>query len=206
MGLGRFWGRVIDVRSVPGKWWVITAVGAGGPAVVVWAVAGAREFEPSGITAVLGIAAFALAASFAEEPGWRGYALDKLRQRRLLASVVIAAAWAGWHLPLYAIEGTFQHDEVGFATTLFCIFMAALLPQTILMVWVLDHTRPSILPAVVFHALTNISGELLTLTTTQQAVRLAVWAVLAAPVVVRWLRKAPSEDGVRAAEPPPIEP
>jgi hypothetical protein len=110
---------------------------------------------------------------------------------------VIAAAWAGWHLPLYAIEGTFQHDEVGFATGLFWIFMSALLPQTILMVWILEHTRPSILPAVVFHALTNISGEVLAFSTTQQAVRLAVWAVLATPVVVGWLRQAPGNESAR---------
>jgi membrane protease YdiL (CAAX protease family) len=78
--------------------------------------------------------AFALAASFAEEPGWRGYALDRLGRRPWRAAVVISSVWAIWHLPLYAISGTFQHDDVGFATALFWIIRASFLPQTILMV------------------------------------------------------------------------
>jgi membrane protease YdiL (CAAX protease family) len=42
-----------------------------------------------------------------EEPGWRGYVLDRLEQRRrgLVASVFIAALWAVWHVPLLAALG-----------------------------------------------------------------------------------------------------
>jgi membrane protease YdiL (CAAX protease family) len=36
-----------------------------------------------------------------EEPGWRGYALPRLQSRRsaLIASLILAALIAGWHLP-----------------------------------------------------------------------------------------------------------
>jgi membrane protease YdiL (CAAX protease family) len=198
----RFWRRIIDIRSVKPRWWVIAAGAAAGPAVIVWSVGAHRAFDPSGAAAVVGIVGFAAAASFAEEPAWRGYALDRLRSHRPTAALVIATAWAAWHLPLYAIEGTFQHDEVGLGTALFWIFMTALLPQTILMIWVLDHTRPSILPAIVLHALTNISGEVFTLTTGQQAARLTVWALLAAPIVLGWLRgDSPARSHAAGQEP-----
>lgn len=197
----RFWRRVSNVHSVRPHWWIVTALAAAGPAIVVWCAVTSRGFDLSGAPAVAGIVAFAVAAALAEEPGWRGYALDRVRRHRPTAAVVIAAMWMAWHLPLYAIDGTFQHDELGFGTALFCIFTTALVPQTILMIWILDHTRPSILPAIAFHAFTNISGELFSLTTGQQAARLAIWVALAVPIVTGWLRHPPSSH-TRTMRPP----
>ena len=187
----RFWRRVIDYRHVSLRWWAVIALGAAGPGVVVWALTGDRAFGVTSVGAIVGVVVFAIAASFAEEPGWRGYALDGLWHRPLHAAIVISVGWAIWHLPLYAIEGTFQHD-VGFGTTFFWIIQLALLPQTVLMIWILEHTQPSILPAVVFHALVNISGELLEYTTDQQADRLIVWSVAAGAVSIHWLSRSRS--------------
>jgi CAAX protease family protein len=41
---------------------------------------------------------------FGEEVGWRGFALPRLQSHAsaLHASLVLAAGWAGWHLPLFA--------------------------------------------------------------------------------------------------------
>jgi hypothetical protein len=58
------------------------------------------------------------------------------------------------------------------------------------------HTRSSILPAVVFHAMVNISGEVLECTTNQQAIRLAVWVTLAGAVLI--------ESGLRSRTPEPL--
>lgn len=183
-----FWRRVITVRPVRTRWWVVTAVVAAGPGVLVWAVADGRDFDVSGPGPALGVVAFAAAASLAEEPGWRGYALDGLRARTWLAVVSISAVWAIWHFPLYAIDGTFQHDDVGFGTTFFWLIQGGLVPQTILMIWILDHTSPSILPAVGFHALVNISGEVFEYSDTQQALRLGLWILAAGVVVIAWWR------------------
>lgn len=114
--------------------------------------------------------------------------------------MAIAVVWAAWHLPLYAIEGTFQHDDVGFATGLFWLFTAALLPQTILMIWVVEHSGYSLLPAVVFHALTNISGEVLALSAGHQVGRLAIWSAVALGVVISW-RCSPGVARRRAPRP-----
>ena len=43
---------------------------------------------------------------FGEEVGWRGFALPRLQSHisSLRASLLLAIAWAGWHLPLFAFS------------------------------------------------------------------------------------------------------
>lgn len=47
-----------------------------------------------------------------EEFGWRGFALKRLfkNQNVNLASLTIGVGWAFWHLPLFFMLGTSQHD------------------------------------------------------------------------------------------------
>lgn len=42
-----------------------------------------------------------------EEPGWRGFALPKLQERRspLAATLLVGLAWGIWHIPLYGPAG-----------------------------------------------------------------------------------------------------
>jgi membrane protease YdiL (CAAX protease family) len=42
-----------------------------------------------------------------EEPGWRGFALPRLQARYgpMQATMILAALWAGWHLPLFWVPG-----------------------------------------------------------------------------------------------------
>lgn len=42
-----------------------------------------------------------------EEPGWRGFALPKLQERRspLVATLLVGLAWGIWHIPLYGPAG-----------------------------------------------------------------------------------------------------
>lgn len=116
--------RVFDVRAIPSRWWLVIAAVGAGPKLVAQTVAlgsGRAGFLESGTTAALGVfgvVAFAVASGFAEEPGWRGVALDHLMPRWSwsVAGVAIGVAWAIWHVPLHFVDGTFHHD-LGLAST-----------------------------------------------------------------------------------------
>ena len=47
-----------------------------------------------------------------EELGWRGYAQTRLQKRwnPMIASIVVGIVWALWHLPLFMMVGTSQHE------------------------------------------------------------------------------------------------
>src|SRR5436190_10576427 len=87
-----------------------------------------------------------------EETGWRGFLQPTLqrRMRPLYAILVVAAIWASWHAPLFAILTTF-HDFtpatlVGFAIGLAC--------GAIVLGWLYNRTG-SILAVAVWHATYN---------------------------------------------------
>lgn len=88
-----------------------------------------------------------------EEPGWRGYALPKLQDRysALVAGLVLGVLWTVWHLPLFFIEGTSQF------TTPFLLFALSTIASSILITWVYNHTRGSVLLALLFHTALNMT-------------------------------------------------
>ncbi len=88
-----------------------------------------------------------------EETAWRGFALPRLQARysALTASVILGVLWGLWHLPLVFIPGTFQ------ASVNFTGFVLSALVTTIMLTWVFNHSRGSVLLAAIFHAATDIA-------------------------------------------------
>jgi membrane protease YdiL (CAAX protease family) len=84
-----------------------------------------------------------------EELGWRGYALDRLQTKwnALTSSIIVGTLWAFWHLPLFYMVGTSQH-ELHFS---FISFLFALIAHSILYTWLYNNTNRSIWTAVFFH-------------------------------------------------------
>ena len=87
-----------------------------------------------------------------EEPGWSGYALPKLQARfadqphgLLIASLVMGALRAIWHLPL-AIYGFIPWVDV---------FIFSIAFQFII-TWLYNRTRGSVLVTMLFHLTNNI--------------------------------------------------
>ena len=91
-----------------------------------------------------------------EEVGWRGYALPALQARHgaLLSSLILGVLWALWHLPLF-----FNSDTL-YGNLPFVLFLAYLVPFTILITWVYNGTGGSVLLAILMHAVFNASSEL----------------------------------------------
>lgn len=96
---------------------------------------------------------FFLGGPFQEEWGWRGYALDRLQAKwnALASSLMLGIAWGLWHLPLFFISGTIQSQTPiwGFVILIIC--------GTILFTWVYNNTGGSILAAMLFHTMNNLS-------------------------------------------------
>jgi membrane protease YdiL (CAAX protease family) len=123
---------------------------------------GVTQFEVNPL-AILPALFFATLPPLLEELGWRGYALDRLQLQwsALSASVILGVVWALWHLPLFFIGGTHQHDVVGFATTSFWLSMAGIVALSVAMGWIYNNTARSIAAIVVFHGWVNFTAELM---------------------------------------------
>jgi membrane protease YdiL (CAAX protease family) len=105
--------------------------------------------EPVGTTMHFLINLFT-GGALGEEPGWRGYALPRLRRRfsALVGSLILALAWACWHLPLWWIASV---------PSSFPIYVLGMIPLTILFTWLDEWGRGSVLVALLFHASLNTS-------------------------------------------------
>lgn len=88
-----------------------------------------------------------------EETAWRGFALPRLEQRMrpLVAGLVLGVLWAFWHIPLWFVPGSFQ-SQLPFAG-----FLVSTVATSVLITWVFDRARGSVLIAALFHAVADVT-------------------------------------------------
>jgi len=95
-----------------------------------------------------------------EEAGWRGLlspALDRA-WGRVRASLVVGVIWAGWHAPL-ALFDDWRGD---IAPTLFAVsYPLTLIAFSFALIWVMRWSRDSLLFAVLFHGVFNLTASLM---------------------------------------------
>ncbi len=103
-----------------------------------------------------------------EEFGWRGYALENLllRFNPFVCSIILGLLWAAWHLPLFFIEGTTQHNlaDQGIAAIVLGYILYTLMLSALITIIYL-RTGRSLLSALLFHAMANFSHGLFTVIT-----------------------------------------
>ena len=125
-----------------------------------------------------------LSGPLGEELGWRGFALPRLLGRfanhpygALAASLILGVIHAAWHLPLFLVG---EMDVPSFLGTIV---------GAVLVTWLFQHTRGSVLLAVLFHAANQNSGRFLSPlfagadATQQHWLKLIVWAAAAIAIV-----------------------
>jgi membrane protease YdiL (CAAX protease family) len=114
-----------------------------------------------------------------EEIGWRGYALPRLRDRwgPLAASVVIGVLWTLRHVPMLALQGV--------SPALYVVFVPFLVGGSVLFTWIYQHTRGSLLLAVLAHvgAHLNNPGHALPGRSTPMILHTAAYVLLALALV-----------------------
>jgi uncharacterized protein len=94
-----------------------------------------------------------------EEGGWRGFALPRMERLHgpLLASVVLGILWALWHLPEFLIP-SWAASSGGGGVLSITLFTLSAITFTIVITWVFNNTRASLLLAILVHASIDTFG------------------------------------------------
>jgi len=90
-----------------------------------------------------------------EEFGWRGFALPRLQARysALTSSLILGGIWTLFHLPLFFTKGGGAGGNM--SQTPFIAFALIVLSGSVLVTWLFNNTRGSVLFAYLFHAAAN---------------------------------------------------
>lgn len=92
---------------------------------------------------------------FGEEVGWRGFALPRFQQKfsALTSSLLLTVFWAIWHWPLFLYRpGYTSMDFSGIVGWVF-----SLLTGSVLLTWLFNSSRASILACAIFHSTIDIA-------------------------------------------------
>jgi membrane protease YdiL (CAAX protease family) len=207
-----FWVRVMDVRRIGWRWWVVIVLifpltyGMSG---VVFILLGGdlpplidilAQLTNPGLVAQL-ILANLIVSGLSEELGWRGFALDQLQGRwnALTASLILGLVHALWHTPLFLIPGISQ-GEMGLFSLDYFLFLLMVPMGAVVMTWVYNNTQRSILSAVLLHFFQNFTLNLLSglhgaLPTGYWALFAGALSLLAVAIVAAWGAKTLQSPG-----------
>ena len=167
-GLRELWRRMLLVSRPAGRFWryslspvaflaaalaVMIALGMALPAV--------GEFGRFSGLPELGLPIVVLLVlvfgGFGEELGWRGFALERLQARfgPLGGALLLAALWAGWHLPTFGVIQTYR--EMTPPMIIFG-FLLGLTSGSLVLANVVNRTSGSVLAASLWHATYNLTA------------------------------------------------
>ena len=125
-----------------------------------------------------------LAAGF-EELGWRGYAFDSLHSRYnyFKASIIFGILWSLWHFPLIFVNNSYQyeifHENIWFGVN----FFVSIIPMGVIISWICIKNRKSIIAAIVFHFIVNMSQEMLEMTQITKCIQTVVLIVVVVAII-----------------------
>jgi uncharacterized protein len=165
-GIRRFLGRFVQWR-VGLRWYAAALFGFGFVFLAAYSLVyrgapalGLAQQWPVLFTAFLpGVLAQMLIPALGEEPGWRGFALPRLQAQYgpVAGSLVLGALHGLWHMPVMftLLLGPFSLSGLG-------AFVVTAMGGTLIYTWIYNHTRGSILIAMLTHAASNASSSLLT--------------------------------------------
>jgi membrane protease YdiL (CAAX protease family) len=189
------WRRCFSFNRIGAKWWLVifvtfpviyglgilidSALGGSLPGMLLLKDLIANP-------AVIPLAVFIrfMSGPWAEEFGWRGYALDRILQPlgAIPGSILLGVIWGVWHLPLFFMPATW-HGQVGFAFSGFWTFILLSIALSLFMTWIYLNTDRSILSGMMIHFTSNFTGQLLAPVSEQVEV-IRVLILLAVGIIV----------------------
>jgi len=122
-----------------------------GQTVPTWSSLGQINFLPD-----LGLAAWGVwfvTSGWGEEIGWRGFALPRLQRTHsaMTSSLLLTLGWAGWHLPAFFYIPSYA----AIGLRILPGFFLGLLAGAIVLTWLYNSSRGSVLAAALWHASFN---------------------------------------------------
>jgi hypothetical protein len=176
-GLAEWWGRLSQWRA---GWWYLI-----GPAIIVAyllvaygisALLGAQPSRAPGFPPTMVFVELLMLGGQWEEIGWSGYALPELQKRfgdrpngTLIASLILGAGRAIWHLPLFLSGAVAWHD----------IFIFSFAFQ-IIITWIYNRSKGSVPAIMVFHYASNVLAGGIMLSAFSGAARETFYALFVA--------------------------
>lgn len=126
-------------------------------------------------------------APVVEELAWHSYGTDCLRARMSLlgSSVLFAAYWGVWHMPLAGIKD-YYHANLAETHWVYGVnFLVSLFPFVVLMNWLYYRSGRSIAVATVFHVTAGVCNEMFATHPDSKIVQTVLLTVLAVALIVR---------------------
>jgi membrane protease YdiL (CAAX protease family) len=122
---------------------------------------------------------------FGEETGWRGFLLPRLQRRwsPLASSLIVAGVWGTWHVPAFLINDNYRSMPVAMIP----MFFVGLACGSILLTWLYNQGRQSILLVAVWHGTFNLVSGTVAARGALASVESMVVIAIAIIVVVREL-------------------
>lgn len=142
-----------------------------------------------------------LAATF-EELGWRGYAFDSLQSRHnfFMASLIFSVLWSLWHFPLIFVKDSYQYEIFDENLWFGINFFVSIIPMGIIISWICIKNRKSVLAAIAFHFIINMSQEALDISSLTKCIQTFVLLLAAGVIIVMekelFFSKAPVQAGI----------
>jgi len=125
---------------------------------------------------------------FGEEIGWRGYVLPALQSRynAFVATLFLTIGWACWHLPAFLYRPSYSSMDLSGIIGFFISMFAG----SILLTWLYNSTKGSILIVALFHTLIEIIFMSDNITPAISAFEGAIIMILACVVLITFKTKS----------------
>lgn len=164
-GLADLGRRVTRWRATTGTWLVVAATLALVPlGVLVLALTGEAvpplvafwTFTGLGPTGLGAVGVMLVVNGLGEETGWRGFAADRLLPSHgtVRASVLVAALWALWHVPLFWVVESFR----GFGPAGVVGWTLGLVAGSLVLTTLYERSGSSVLLVAAWHLAFNLTS------------------------------------------------
>jgi len=98
--------------------------------------------------------------------------------------MIFSLLWSLWHFPLIFVKDSYQYEifqnNIWFGVN----FFISIIPMGLLISWICAKNGKSILAAILFHLIINLSQEMLNISQTTKCIQTVVLTIIAMGVIV----------------------